>query len=147
MKKKIDYYTLAKDKMDIILKLEKQLENTTISEKVLDYIKIRVSQLNGCAYCIGIHTKDARKKGITEDEIYLLNAWRESNIYDKKTKLVLELAETITLDIQHGISDELLDRLDEEFSDIEYIDLVLSINQINMWNRLSIAMGNTYNKT
>ncbi|VEU80590.1 carboxymuconolactone decarboxylase family protein [Haploplasma axanthum] len=144
MKRRIEYYQVASDKMKIILDLESKLNNSTIDKKLIELIKIRVSQINGCSYCIGLHTKDARKNGVNEDEIYLLSVWKETNIYDDKTKIALELTENITQIERFGVSDLVYEKVRTVFNEIEYVDLVLIINQINMWNRLSIAMGNQY---
>lgn len=146
MNRKIEYYKIAKSKMAIILDLESKLNSSSIDKKLIELIKIRVSQINGCAFCIGLHTKDARKFGIREDEIYLLSAWRETNIYDDRTKIALELSENVTEVAKYGVKDDLYQRVRSFFSEVEYVDLVLIINQINMWNRLSIAMGNEYNR-
>ncbi|MFA7417147.1 MAG: carboxymuconolactone decarboxylase family protein [Acholeplasma sp.] len=132
--------------MAIILDLESKLNSSSVDKKLIELIKIRVSQINGCAFCIGLHTKDARKFGIREDEIYLLSAWRETNIYDDRTKIALELSENVTEVAKYGVKDDLYQRVRSFFSEVEYVDLVLIINQINMWNRLSIAMGNEYNR-
>lgn len=142
MKRRIEYYQVASDKMKIILDLESKLNNSTIDKKLIELLKIRVSQINGCSYCIGLHTKDARKNGVNEDEIYLLSVWKETNIYDDKTKIALELTENITQIERFGVSDLVYEKVRTVFNEIEYVDLVLIINQINMWNRLSIAMGN-----
>lgn len=125
--------------------MEKQLKKANIDRKLRELVKIRASQINGCAYCLAMHTSDARKLGVTEEEIFLLSAFEDTNIYSEKTKLALELTEAITLIAEVGVPDELYERVREEFSEEEYTDLVLTINQINAWNRLSISMGNQHN--
>lgn len=89
-----------------------------------------------------MHTTDARKMNVTEQEIYLLNAWKEAPVYSDKDKLAFELAEAVTHISHAGVPDELYNRVRAEFSEEEYTDLLIIINQINMWNRLSISMGN-----
>ena len=110
-----------------------------------ELIKIRVSQINGCAFCLNMHTTDARKRGIDEKKIYLLNAWEDTNIYSDTEKLALELAEHVTLISNHKVPDELYNRVRKKYSEKEYADLIFTIAQINTWNRISISMGNEYN--
>ncbi|ANQ64605.1 carboxymuconolactone decarboxylase family protein [Staphylococcus equorum] len=144
MKNRIDYYEIAGEEMALIMDLEKQLKKTSINRKLRELIKIRVSQINGCAFCIAMHTADARKMKVTEEEIYLLNAWHETNIYSDKEKLAFELAEAVTHITVNGVSEELFNEVRKLYTEEEYTDLILIINQINMWNRLSISMGDQH---
>lgn len=145
MDNRIQYQNVAKEKVNILYEMEKQLKKASIDHQLQELVKIRASQINGCAFCLAMHTSDARKIGVSEEEIFLLNAWYDTNIYSEKTKLALELTEAITLISQHGVSDELYRRVREVYSEEEYTDLVFVINQINFWNRLSISMGNEHN--
>lgn len=144
MGNRIDYNEVASEEVNLYMELEKQLKKTSIDRQLRELVKIRASQINGCAYCLGMHTADARKMKVSEEEIYLLNAWDDTNIYPERTKLALELTEAVTLISVNGVSTELYERVREEFSEEEYTDLILIINQINMWNRLSISMGNQH---
>lgn len=144
MDNRIDYNEVASEEVNLYMELEKQLKKTSIDRQLRELVKIRASQINGCAYCLGMHTADARKMKVSEEEIYLLNAWDDTNIYPERTKLALELTEAVTLISVNGVSTELYERVREEFSEEEYTDLILIINQINMWNRLSISMGNQH---
>jgi AhpD family alkylhydroperoxidase len=144
LENRIDYYEIAGEEMALIMDLEKQLKKTSINRKLRELIKIRVSQINGCAFCIGMHTADARKMKVSEEEIYLLNAWHETNIYSGKEKLAFELAEAVTNITVNGVSEELFNEVRKLYTEEEYTDLILIINQINMWNRLSISMGNKH---
>lgn len=144
MENRIQYQKVAKEKVNILYEMEKQLKKASIDRHLQELVKIRASQINGCAFCLAMHTSDARKLGISEEEIYLLNAWHDTNIYSEKIKLALELTEAITLITQGGVSDSLYQRVREAYSEEEYTDLVFVINQINFWNRLSISMGNTH---
>ncbi|MGV3128925.1 carboxymuconolactone decarboxylase family protein [Staphylococcus simulans] len=144
MDNRIDYGTVAKEKIDILLEMEKQLKKADIDRKLREMIKVRASQINGCAYCLGIHTSDALKVGVSEEELFLLSAWEDTNLYSEKTKLALELTEAITQIAQGGVPDELYERVRKEYSEEAYTDLVFTINQINFWNRLSISMGNQH---
>lgn len=91
-----------------------------------------------------MHTADARKMKVSEEEIYLLNAWDDTNVFSEKAKLAFKLAEAITHIYKNGVPDKLYDEVRTSFSEEEYTDLVLIINQINMWNRLSISMGDQH---
>ena len=91
-----------------------------------------------------MHTADARKMKVSEEEIYLLNAWDDTNVFSEKAKLAFKLAEAITHISKNGVPDKLYDEVRTVFFEEEYTDLVLIINQINMWNRLSISMGDQH---
>ncbi|WP_313803555.1 carboxymuconolactone decarboxylase family protein [Cytobacillus sp.] len=126
-----------------MIEMEKYTKKSSINRNLRELIKIRVSQINGCAYCLNMHTSDARKIGETEKRIYCLSVWNECDLYTPEEKVALELAEHITLIHTKRVPDELYNRVREHYSEKQYVDLVLIINQINSWNRISIAMGNT----
>ncbi|PAQ12647.1 hypothetical protein CD798_18000 [Bacillaceae bacterium SAOS 7] len=129
--------------MDIMMQMEKYTKKSSINRKLRELIKIRVSQINGCAYCLNMHTTDARKMGETEKRIYCLSAWNECDFYSSEEKVAFELSEHITLIPTKRVPDDLYQRVREHYNEKQYVDLVLIINQINSWNRISIAMGNT----
>ena len=145
MSLRMNYEEIASDNIELMYEMEKLLKKNTIDNKLQELIKIRVSQINGCAFCLNMHTTDARKRGIDEKKIYLLNAWEDTNIYSDTEKLALELAEHVTLISNHKVPDELYDRVRKKYSEKEYADLIFTIVQINTWNRISISMGNEYN--
>jgi len=122
--------------------MEKYTKKSSIERKHRELIKIRASQINGCAYCINMHTADAKKMGETEQRLYCISAWRESTFYSDAEKVALELTEHITLIPEKRVPDELYERVRKHFDEKAYVDLVILINQINSWNRISIAMGN-----
>ncbi|GFZ75942.1 hypothetical protein GCM10010978_16980 [Compostibacillus humi] len=142
LKNRINYFKAAPKALENIMEMEKYTRKTPIDKKLRELIKIRVSQINGCSYCLNMHTKAAKKLKATDEEINQLAAWKESDLYSPKEKAALELAENVTLIAENGVSDELYDRVREHYSEKEYVDLIMIINQINMWNRLSISMGN-----
>lgn len=142
LEQRIDYYNLAPEAMKIMMEMEKYTKTTGLDRKLRELIKIRASQINGCAYCINMHTADARKMGETEQRLYCISAWRECTFYTEAEKAALELTEHITLIPAKRVPDELYQRVREHYDEKQYIDLVLIINQINSWNRISIAMGN-----
>lgn len=145
MSLRMNYEEIASDNIELMYEMEKLLKKNTIDNKLQELIKIRVSQINGCAFCLNMHTTDARKRGIDEKKIYLLNAWEDTNIYSDTEKLALELAEHVTLISNHKVPDELYNRVRKKYSEKEYADLIFTIAQINTWNRISISMGNEYN--
>ncbi len=120
--------------------LEIYLESTSIQPLTKELIKIRASQINGCAFCLDLHTRDARKLGETEQRIYLLNAWRETDIYSEEEKIVLALTEEITLIHQHGLSDEVYDKAIMLFGEEKTAQLIMAVININAWNRAGISL-------
>jgi AhpD family alkylhydroperoxidase len=142
LEQRIDYYNVAPEALRIMMEMEKYTKTTGIGRKLRELIKIRASQINGCAFCINMHTADARKMGETEQRLYCISAWRECTFYTDAEKIALELTEHVTLIPNKRVPDELYNRIRKHYSEKEYVDLVLIINQINSWNRISIAMGN-----
>ena len=106
---------------------------------LFELVKIRASQLNGCAYCIDMHTKDARRAGETEQRIYALNAWRETPFFTDRERAALEWTETLTQLTDSDVSDELFERVHRHFDDGELVALTFAVIVINGWNRLSIS--------
>src|SRR5690625_1162041 len=145
LKNRINYFKVAPEALGKIMELEKYVKKTAIDKGLRELIKIRVSQINGCSYCLDMHTKDARKLKVSEEKIDNLRNWKESDICNDKEKIAFELAENISLVSEKGVSDELYLQVREHFDEKDYVDLVMIINQINMWNRLSISMGNSAN--
>ena len=119
--------------------MQQELNKAGLDKKLVELMKIRASQINGCAYCIDMHTKDARAAGETEQRIYALNAWREAPFYNDRERAALEWSETITrLADSHGVSDDLWDRMRAQFSEDELFALTFAVIAINSWNRLSV---------
>ncbi len=142
MSNRINYEKVRPDNIKIMFEMEKLLANNTIDKELQELIKIRVSQINGCAFCLNMHTDDARKIGVDEKRIYLVNAWNDTDIYSDKEKAALELAEAVTLISERKVPDTLYDKVSAYYSEEEYTDLIFIIGQINTWNRISISMGN-----
>jgi len=122
-----------------VIEIEHQLSQTTLDKKLRELIKIRVSQINKCAYCIDLHTKDALKYGETPRRIFALSAWSESPLFTKNEKSALKLAEEITHISNAGVSDECYSNLTEHFNKNEIAQLILSINHMNFLNRIAIS--------
>lgn len=136
----IDYFNLATDAMGILMNQEKYLKERFIaSDKLglglLELIKLRVSQINRCAYCIDMHSKDATALGETPQRIYALSAWKDAPFFSHQERLALAWAEALTLNQE--IDDPQLEEMQAVWSDAEIVNLTLAINAINSWNRVA----------
>jgi AhpD family alkylhydroperoxidase len=121
--------------------LGQYLGTTSIDPIHKELIKIRASQINGCAYCINMHTKDARKLGETEQRIYLLSAWREAeNIFTEEERIIFSLTEEVTLISEHGISDAVYDKAIEILGEVKTAEVIMSAITINAWNRIGVGL-------
>ncbi|MGF6353830.1 AhpD family alkylhydroperoxidase [Paenibacillus sp. 4624] len=111
-------------------------------DKVLyELLKIRVSQINGCAFCMDMHAKDLMKLGNYGEHILLLSVWREVPIFTEKQRVMLEMAEVVTRISEHGVPLELYNKVREHYSETEIVNLIMAINLINSWNRIAITTG------
>lgn len=140
MKPRIVIPKVAPEAYQAMLGLEKYIASTSLTPVLKELIKIRASQVNGCAYCINMHTIDARKYGVTEQRIYLLSAWREADVYTDEEKAVLALTEEVTL-ISHHVSEETYDNAAKYFDEKTLAEIIMMIITINAWNRIGIATG------
>jgi AhpD family alkylhydroperoxidase len=139
MKPRIDFLKVAPSgAYEALLGVEKYVHGCGLEHKLLALIKTRVSQINGCAYCIDMHTKDARAAGETEQRLYALNAWRETPFFSERERAALEWAEALTLISQNHVPDELYERVRKQFSEGEMVNLSLAVIVINGWNRIAI---------
>lgn len=125
--------------MQALLGLEKQVSKGGLDNKLLDLVRMRASQINGCAYCLDMHSKDARAAGETEQRLYGLSAWRETPYYSEKERAALDWTEALTLVTEGHVSDEVYERVRRQFSEDELAHLSLAIVAINGWNRLNVA--------
>ena len=126
------------------VKLQQALEAAGLHKHYAELIKIRASQINGCAYCINMHTREARKLGISEWKIYLLSAWRESTVFDEKERAVLAWTEALTRVSERGAPHELYAELARHFSDREIVAINTAVAMINYWNRTTIGFGTVH---
>ena len=127
------------DALKAMLGLETYLAKSSIEHPLLVLVKMRASQINGCAYCLDMHSKDARAEGETEQRLYLLDAWRETDFYTPRERAALAWTEALTLIADTHAPDDVFEEVRAQFSDREIADLTLAIAAINGWNRLSIA--------
>jgi AhpD family alkylhydroperoxidase len=139
MEPRIDYLKSARGAYHAMLGIEHYLQQCGLEESLQNLIKLRVSQINGCAYCVDMHWKDLRAAGESEQRLYGLDAWEESPYYTDRERAALTWAESVT-NIQEGhVPDGVFERVKEFFNDKELADLTLAVTAINSWNRLSIA--------
>ena len=140
MQPRINIATVSPGAMQAMLGLETYLRGCGLDIKLLDLIKLRVSQVNGCAYCIDMHWKDLRAAGETEQRLYGLDAWRESPYYSERERAALAWAEAVTRVTDGHVPDEVFEQARGQFNDDELANLTLGIVAINGWNRLCIAL-------
>jgi AhpD family alkylhydroperoxidase len=122
-----------------ILALQREVEASGIEHTILHLMKIRASQINGCAYCIDMHTKDARALGETEQRIYGLDAWRETPYYNERERAALEWTEAVTKVADTHVPDEIYELVRAHFTEQELVALTFAVIAINSWNRLVIS--------
>lgn len=122
-----------------VLKLEEYVGSTGLESSLLNLVKTRASQINGCAWCLDMHTKDARAEGETEQRLYALPAWRETPFYTSRERAALAWTEAVTLVAQSGVPDQPYEEARREFSERELVDLTMAVIAINSWNRLNVA--------
>jgi AhpD family alkylhydroperoxidase len=122
-----------------MLTLQREVESSGLERSLLELVKIRASQINGCAYCIDMHTNDARAAGETEQRIYALDAWRETSFYTPRERAALEWVEAVTRVADTHVPDAVYDHVRKEFSESELVALTFATVAVNGWNRLAIA--------
>lgn len=144
MTQRLNYQTASPDAFRAMLQMEKQVHHSGLEASLLELVKTLASQLNGCAWCLDMHTKDARAAGESEQRLYLLAAWRDAPIYTPRERAALAWTEALTTLSQghtHGAAKE---ALNWEFTEEEQVNLTLMINIINGWNRIAIGFDLWY---
>ena len=139
MKARINLLNVNPGILHAMLGLEQQVSKAGLDRTLLDLVRMRASQINGCAFCLDMHSKDARANGETEQRLYGLNAWREAPYYSPRERAALEWTEALTLVTDGHVSDEVYERVRGEFSEDELAHLSLAVVAINGWNRLNVA--------
>lgn len=139
MSSRIAYTHIAREPLKAMADLEKYLHLSSIEPKLLDLVKLRASQINGCAYCIDMHSKDLLAAGESIDRLLGLEAWRESTFYNDRERAALEWTDAITLISRTHADDKIYQRVRQYFNEQEIVDLTWAIATINLWNRMSIA--------
>ncbi|MGA0556452.1 carboxymuconolactone decarboxylase family protein [Larkinella sp. VNQ87] len=139
MEKRINIQITEPQAYKAMFGLEGYLQTAQITKAHKNLIKIRASQINGCAYCIDMHTQEARKAGETEQRIYLLNAWKETDLFTEEEKIILALTEQITLIHAQGVTDAVYQQAEKAFGKNYLAQLIMAIVTINAWNRIAIS--------
>jgi AhpD family alkylhydroperoxidase len=139
MKPRLNYSEVEPDALKGMIELEMYVHSSGLERPLYELVKTRASQINGCAYCIDMHTKDARKAGETEQRLYALNAWRETPFYTERERAALAWTESLTRISENDVSDSLYETLSKYFNEKERVALTMAIIAINGWNRLAIS--------
>lgn len=140
MQPRIDYRKFAQEPLKHMLALEKYVAESGLDPKLVHLLKMRASQINGCAYCLDMHSIDARALGESEQRLYTLEAWRETPFFTDRERAALAWTESLTLIAQTHAPDDVYADLQKHFAEKEIVDLTFVVGTINLWNRLAIAM-------
>jgi AhpD family alkylhydroperoxidase len=139
MKARIDWAQAAPGAVKAMLALETYTRKSGLEPKLLDLVKIRASQINGCAFCLDMHIREARQEGETEARIYLLDAWSESPLYSERERAALAWTDAVTLVSATHVPDDVFEQARRHFSDEELVNLTLAVTTINSWNRINVS--------
>ncbi len=140
MHQRLDYRLASPEAFKAMLHVEQQVHRSALEESLLELVKTRASQINGCAWCLDMHTKDARARGETEQRLYLVSAWREAPCYSERERAALAWAEAVTgVAATHDVPDAVYEEARRHFDEKALVDLTLAIIAINGWNRLNVA--------
>lgn len=139
MEERINYAKAAPGGYKAMLNLEKYTRESGLEHSLLELVKIRASQINGCAFCLDMHTKDARAAGESEQRIYALSAWQETPFYTERERAALLWTETVTRIAETHVPNEIYEQVRQHFSEEELVNLTFALVTINGWNRLAIS--------
>jgi len=136
---RLNAYEAAPDAMRAVQRVEAYIQQCGLEKRLIELVKMRASQINGCAYCLHVHSADARRAGETEQRLYLLNAWHEAPLYTERERAALAWTEALTRIEETHAPDSTYDEVRQHFKDKELADLTTLIGLINLWNRLAIG--------
>jgi len=139
METRLNPYNAAPKAFQAMLAFSDYAKSCGLEQPLLALVELRASQINGCAYCIDMHTKDARAAGESEQRLYLLDAWRESPVYTERERAALEWTEALTKVTEGHVPDDVYQRVARHFTPEELVNLSMAVNVINSWNRLNVA--------
>jgi AhpD family alkylhydroperoxidase len=139
MEKRVEIKTAFPDAYKAVHALSARLSKTGLTPIQKELIKIRASQINACAFCLNMHTKEALEVGETQQRIFLLDAWRETDLFAEEEKAILALTEEVTLIHKHGVSDEVYQQAKKFFTDEVIAQIIMAIVLINAWNRIAVS--------
>jgi AhpD family alkylhydroperoxidase len=139
VKPRIDYQNASPNAVKAMMALEAAVQQTGLEPSLIELVKMRASQINGCAYCLDMHSNDARARGETEQRLYLLNAWREAPFYTDRERAAREWTESLTLISENHVPDAVFETVRKQFSEEELANLTLAVVAINGWNRIATS--------
>jgi AhpD family alkylhydroperoxidase len=139
MEPRLNFYKSGPEAMKAMSALEQQIARSGLEKSLIELVRLRASQINGCAYCIDVHTADARKAGESERRLSTVAVWRETPFFSDTERAALEWTESVTLVANTRVPDEVWNRVKDHFTPAEMVDLTLLVNTINAWNRFAIA--------
>lgn len=139
MSQRLNYSVQSPEMTRKLFELSQTVKSGSLGNKLMDLVNIRASQLNGCAFCLDMHCKEAKIHGEHELRLYHVSIWRESTLFSEKERAALEWTEAVTKLSEHGVSDEVYESVRGQFSEQEISELTFAIGVINIWNRLSIS--------
>ena len=144
MKPRLNAYQVAPQVMKAMADLEAKVAASGLEKPLMELIKMRASQINGCAFCLDMHSHEARAAGEAEERIYLLNAWRDSPLYSDRERAALAWTEAVTLVAQDHVPDVVFEQARSQFSEEELVKLTLLVATINAWNRIAISFRSVH---
>jgi len=139
MQSRLDFYSANPDAIKVLREVENQISKSALDILLKELVRLRASQINGCAFCLDLHVSDARKAGESERRLATVSAWRETPFFSERERAALEWTEALTLVSQHHVPDAVWNAVRPHFSKAELVDLTLLITSINSWNRFAIA--------
>ena len=139
MEQRLDFYKANPNAIKALLALENQIGRSSLEKSLAELVRLRASQINGCAFCVDMHTTDARKCGQTDRRLAAVVVWRETPFFTNRERAALEWTEAVTLVSQDHVPDVVWEAVKPHFSDEELVDLTLLVSAINSWNRFAIA--------
>lgn len=143
MEPRLNYYKANPDAMKALVGLEQQIAKSGLEKPLVELVRLRASQINGCAYCVDLHSSDARKAGETERRLSAVVVWHETPFFSDRERAALEWTEALTLVAQTQVPDEVWERVRPHFTPEELVDLTLLVSTINAWNRFSVSFRKT----
>jgi AhpD family alkylhydroperoxidase len=144
MQTRLNAYAASPGAYKAVVGVETFIQSSGLEKSLIELVKMRASQINGCAYCLDMHSKDARRNGETEQRLYLLNAWRESPAYTDRERAALAWTDALTLIAETHAPDDVYAEVRAQFKDDELVNLTILIGLINLWNRLAIGFRNVH---
>ena len=139
MEPRLNFYKFGPEAMKAMSSLEQQIARSGLEKTLIELVRLRASQINGCAYCIDVHTSDARKAGESERRLSTVTVWRETPFFTDTERAALDWTDSVTMVANTRVPDDVWNRVKDHFTPTEMVDLTLLVNTINYWNRFAIA--------